>query len=212
MDNLDKLRREYRKSELSEKNIAADPLQQFDVWFQAALASEIQIANAMTVCTVAADGKPSARIVLLKTYDEQGFTFYTNYHSHKGHELATNPNVALVFWWEALERQIRIEGQAHKTTAEASEHYFHSRPFTSQVASIASKQSEVVADRETLEQHYNQLLKQLTDNTVTRPQHWGGYIVKPQMYEFWQGREARLSDRIRYRLVDGQWIIERLSP
>ena len=207
------LREDYRTKTLEIEEVADNPTQQFEVWFKEALESAIKEPNAMTVATIGLDAKPSARILLLKGFDTQGFLFYTNYDSQKGKELAHNPNVALVFLWKELERQVRIEGKAKKISAKRSTDYFKSRPKGSQIGAWASPQSQVLTNRKELEENYIQLEKQYTNQLVLpKPPHWGGYLVVPDRMEFWQGRSSRLHDRINYTLQEDQWLIERLAP
>jgi pyridoxamine 5'-phosphate oxidase len=212
-DSVAALRREYKQQGLTEADLAADPTEQFRLWFGVALASNLPEPNAMTVATATPDGRPSARTVLLKGFDERGFVFYTNYRSRKGRELAANPRAALVFYWPELERQIRIEGQVERVSPEESDAYFHSRPPGSQLGAIVSQQSEVIPNRQLLEERMRELTNQYRDQQIPRPAHWGGYRLRPDVIEFWQGRPSRLHDRLRYRKGDdGRWIVERLSP
>jgi len=207
------LREDYRSKTLEIGDIKANPFSQFKDWFQEALDSSIKEANAMTIATVDAAGKPSARIVLLKGFDENGFIFYTNYDSKKGHDLAANPNIAAVFLWKDLERQIRIEGTAKKITKEASLQYFQSRPKGSQIGAWASPQSQVIPDRSILENNVKNLKEKYKNaENLPIPNHWGGYIIEPTLIEFWQGRSSRLHDRICYRLEKKNWEIDRLAP
>jgi pyridoxamine 5'-phosphate oxidase len=207
------IRKTYSQKTLSENDIDANPFKQFDKWWQEALASDIDEVNAMTLATASADGVPSARIVLLKGFSEDGFTFYTNYNSYKGKQLLENPKACLVFFWKELERQIRITGIVQKTSDKDSEEYFQSRPFESRVGATVSPQSTAIENREWLEKRYTDLQKKLNGNIIERPSHWGGYIVKPVIIEFWQGRPSRLHDRIEYSLQEnGEWIIQRLAP
>ncbi|WP_295126563.1 pyridoxamine 5'-phosphate oxidase [uncultured Chitinophaga sp.] len=205
------LRQDYRKASLNESDVAADPLQQFEKWWQDAISSEIYEPNAMTLATSSPDGRPSARIVLLKSFDADGFLFFTNYQSRKALELAANPYVSLLFFWPDLERQVRIEGSVSKAPEPVSNEYFRSRPAGSRIGAIASPQSQVIPDRTYLENKVKQLETQLGETVPERPSHWGGYVVKPQAVEFWQGRSSRLHDRIRYSL-NVTWKIERLAP
>ncbi len=205
------LRTEYRKASLDESEVQSSPLAQFDRWFQEALAVEVPEGNAMTLATCDANRRPSARVVLLKDFDPRGFVFYTNYESHKGHDLADNNRAALLFFWPSLERQIRIQGRVEQVSAADSNAYFASRPLGSRIGAWASKQSEVIASRTDLEARWAAFEAEFGDNPP-RPPHWGGYRVVPQVMEFWQGRESRLHDRIRYRLTKGEWKIERLAP
>ncbi len=207
------LREDYRAKTLEITDVQADPMQQFKEWLQEALDSQIKEANAMTIATVDALGKPAARIVLLKGFDENGFIFYTNYESRKGRELAVNPNIAVVFLWKDLERQIRIEGVTEKVPPSVSLHYFQSRPKGSQIGAWASPQSQVIADRSILEQNVLALKEKYKDaENLPIPSHWGGYQIKPTLIEFWQGRSSRLHDRICYTLENNKWKIERLAP
>lgn len=212
IETLQNLRQEYRSAALSEAEVEKDPIAQFAKWFTDALSAQLFEPNVMTLATADKTGKPAARIVLLKGFDEQGFTFYTNYDSHKGHDLEENPRAALVFFWPALERQVRIEGTVTKTSAEMADRYFHSRPAGSQIGAIASPQSTVLADRHILENKVQELTQQYENKDIPRPAHWGGYVVSPVNIEFWQGRPSRLHDRINYQLTEGQWSISRLAP
>jgi pyridoxamine 5'-phosphate oxidase len=208
------LRQNYTLAGLSETDVAADPMQQFQVWFQQALDANLIEPNAMTLATATPDGKPTARIVLLKGVSERGFVFYTNYESQKGQQLIANPYAALVFLWDKLERQVRIEGKVEQLQTKESEAYFHSRPRASQLGAWASNQSRVIRDRNILEQKLTDLKAQYTeDTTIPLPPHWGGFCVIPNRIEFWQGRPNRLHDRLVYELqTDGSWQIQRLAP
>jgi pyridoxamine 5'-phosphate oxidase len=198
---------------LIESNVEPDPFKQFRKWFERALVAVPKLPNAMTVATATADGVPSARLVLLKDFDQRGFVFYTNYESAKGRELNANPVAALVFYWPELDRQVRITGRVTKTTREESDEYFHTRPLDSQLGAWASNQSQVITGRDVLEKRMEALVKEYENSIVPLPPHWGGYRVSPTVVEFWQNREGRLHDRIRYSLLDdGRWLIERLSP
>jgi len=212
IETLQNLRQDYRAAALTEQEADKDPISQFASWFTDAMTAKIFEPNVMTLATADKSGKPSARIVLLKGFNEQGFTFYTNYNSHKGKELAENPYAALVFFWAELERQVRIEGSVTKINPQISDQYFHSRPVGSQIGAIASPQSSIIDSRDLLEVKVKQLNEEFKDKEIPRPEHWGGYIVKPTTIEFWQGRTSRLHDRINYHLVDGNWIINRLAP
>jgi pyridoxamine 5'-phosphate oxidase len=206
------IRRDYKRETLDESHVANDPIEQFGKWWNEALNSEIEEVNAMTLATATKDGIPSARIVLLKDYDERGFVFFTNYKSHKAHELEVNPNAALVFFWKVLERQIRIKGIIEKINEKESDEYFYSRPLGSRLGAWASPQSAVIENRKSLEENIELYKKQFGEN-VPRPPHWGGYRVIPSVIEFWQGGSNRLHDRIRYsKQSNGVWKIERLAP
>jgi pyridoxamine 5'-phosphate oxidase len=190
-----------------------DPIRQFARWFQQALAAGVTDPNAMTLATCTPDGPPSARVVLLKGYDESGFTLYTNYHSRKARELDAHPEAALVFYWPELGRQVRVEGTVTLVSADESDAYFATRPRDSQLGAWASDQSAVLGSREELEGRYRLMMERFADGPVPRPPHWGGYRVRPVLVEFWQGRPFRLHDRLRYtRQADGSWKRERLAP
>lgn len=207
------LRKEYAAQTLLEADVAADPVSQFDRWWQQAMNSDILEVNAMTLATASADGFPSARIVLLKGFSSAGFVFFTNYQSFKGRQLTENPKACLVFFWRELERQVRITGLVSKLSEQESDIYFHSRPQGSRIGAWASPQSRVIANRQWLDDNYNKLADELKNSNIERPPHWGGYIVKPVIAEFWQGRISRLHDRIQYTLTEtGNWKIERLAP
>jgi pyridoxamine 5'-phosphate oxidase len=211
--SLSDLRREYSLAGLKESDLDPNPLTQFDKWFQQALAAGLPEPNAMTLATATLDGKPSARIVLLKGLDERGFVFFTNYESQKGRELSANPQAALVCYWIELERQVRINGQVSCVSVEESEQYFRSRPLGSQLGAWASRQSEVVGGRKILEDRLAELTHEYQSKPIPLPPYWGGYRVAPETIEFWQGRPNRLHDRLRYTLQsNNQWLIERLSP
>lgn len=205
------LRKEYSHASLSENDVDPDPIMQFSRWFDEAIRAQVAEANAMSVATVAPSGRPSTRILLIKEFDERGFTWYTNYESRKGRELEQNPYAAMLFHWIALERQVRIEGKVERVTASESDEYFNSRPMRSRRGAIASEQSKPIADRETLEARYAQVKQQYGD-LPPRPPQWGGYRLVPDAIEFWQGRPSRLHDRILYTLVDGNWQRQRLQP
>jgi pyridoxamine 5'-phosphate oxidase len=212
MTSIADLRKSYERAELDESASHSDPLQQFDQWLQEAIASEVPEPNAMTVATVASNLRPSTRVVLIKGYDAQGITWYSNYESRKGQELAGNPFAALQFHWVELERVVRIEGVVERVSAEESDAYFHTRPLDSRIGAWASPQSQVIAGRSVLvanaAKYGARFLLQ-----PPRPPHWGGYRLKPDRWEFWQGRKSRLHDRLRYTLAaDGQWVRERLAP
>ncbi|MGO8902081.1 MAG: pyridoxamine 5'-phosphate oxidase [Isosphaeraceae bacterium] len=205
-------RKDYNRLSLGEGELDPDPIRQFHQWFEEATLSEIPEPNAMVLATASPDARPSARIVLLRGYDERGFVFFTNYESRKGRELDANPHAALVFHWHDLERQIRVEGPVVRSSAEESDAYFQSRPAGSRLGAWASRQSEVIADREILEARIRALELEYANRPIPRPEHWGGYRVVPTVIEFWQGRPSRLHDRLRYTRSEGGWLIERLSP
>lgn len=207
------IRTDYMMNVLSETDVAADAFDQFTKWWDEAVKSEIYEVNAMTLAAATKDGVPSARIVLLKGYDQNGFVFFTNYLSNKGKELAENPRACLLFFWKELERQVRIDGTVEKITPAESEEYFQSRPPGSRIGAWASPQSTVIANREVIEKNVAELEKKYASGDIPRPEHWGGYVIKPTSIEFWQGRSSRLHDRIRYtRQKNNQWLIERLAP
>jgi pyridoxamine 5'-phosphate oxidase len=207
------LRASYHTDGLDESTIEKNPIKLFERWFNYAVKENILEPNAMTLATADEDGKPSARIVLLKDFDKNGFVFFTNYKSIKGIQLEQNPNAALVFWWGALARQIRIEGSVEKVSAEESDAYFNSRPRGNQLGAVVSNQSMVIQSHTKLEQDFEKLSQKYKDKKVERPEYWGGYRVKPNMIEFWQGRENRLHDRLRFiKTPKSNWQLERLSP
>lgn len=197
---------------LDEKTIDRDPIKQFQLWLSDAMAAKLPLPEAMTLATATPDGKPSARMVLLKQVDDDGFVFYTNYNSAKAKQLDANPYAALVFYWPQLDRQVRVEGSVTKTSAEESREYFQTRPRESQIGAWASAQSEVVANREALEQRAADLEKQYYDRDIDCPEHWGGYRLKPERIEFWKSRIGRLHDRILYEQSSDGWTITRLAP
>ena len=211
-DTLTQLRREYRASSLDESGVAGDPLVEFRRWFAEAHAAGVDEPNAMTLATVSAEGLPRARVVLLKDVDDSGFVFFTNYESAKGREMARCEAAALVFLWLPLERSVRVEGRVERVDAATSDAYFAQRPRASQLGASASPQSRVVADRSELERSFADAEARFAGAEVPRPTGWGGYRVVPASVEFWQGRQSRLHDRLRYRRVDGAWRIERLAP
>ncbi len=210
--SLADLRKNYALGSLSETDVAPSPFDQFRRWFEQALAAQLPEPNAMTLATVTPDGRPDARIVLIKGADENGFTFFTNYESRKGRELEATPYGCLLFHWIELERQVRIEGRVEKVSEAQSDAYYHSRPVGSRLGAWASVQSAEVADRSIIEQREAEFRRQFGD-APPRPPHWGGYRLLPETFEFWQGRESRLHDRIKYfQLADGSWRVARLSP
>jgi pyridoxamine 5'-phosphate oxidase len=210
---ISNMRKEYMWSGLSEADMDADPLRQFEKWFEQALSANLPEPNAMTLATATPDGQPSARVVLLKVFDASGFTFFTNYDSRKGREMAANARAALLFFWSELQRQVRIEGTVERVSAAESDAYFRSRPLGSRLGAWASRQSEVIPSRDVLEERVRELMQRYPDGDVPRPPSWGGYRVRPVTLEFWQGRPDRLHDRLRYqRLEPAGWRLERLSP
>lgn len=210
--NLADLRMQYAQGELHEHQVDADPIKQFEKWLHEALLAELHEPYAMTLATATPEGRPTARIVLLRHVDERGLTFFTNYASRKGQELAANPHAALLLYWGELHRQVRVEGVVSRVTPEESDAYFHSRPLGNQLASACSPQSVVVPDRAMLERAYAELEAKHPEGPVPRPVHWGGYRLQPHLFEFWQGRMHRLHDRLRYRQEQGRWLIDRLAP
>ncbi|HET6579694.1 MAG TPA: pyridoxamine 5'-phosphate oxidase [Gemmatimonadales bacterium] len=207
------IRREYARARLDEADVSHDPLVEFARWFAEAQEAELRDPTAMTLATATTDGAPSARIVLLKAFDERGFVFFTDYRSRKGAELEANPRAALVFYWGDLDRQVRITGSVGPTSHEESDRYFRSRPLGSRLGAWASHQSRVIPGRAALEADLREVEARFGDGDVPLPEHWGGYRVEPETIEFWQGRESRLHDRIRYsREGGGRWKVERLSP
>src|ERR1044072_78877 len=204
---------EYQLPALIESNVDPDPIKQFAKWYGEAEAAGVKLPNAMTLATATKDGAPSARMVLLKGFDDDGFVFFTNYESRKGRELDENPRAALLFYWSELDRQVRIAGGIEKVSREGSEDYFHTRPVDSQLSAWASNQSRVISSREVLEEKMRGLIVQYEGGEVPLPPHWGGYRLAPASIEFWQNRPGRLHDRLRYTLQpNGEWFIERLSP
>jgi pyridoxamine 5'-phosphate oxidase len=213
MEALSNMRNDYQLQTLTEKSVAENPFEQFRTWFKEAVNAQLGEVNAMTLATASADGLPAARIVLLKGFDENGFVFFSNYDSYKGRQLLENPRACLVFFWEKLQRQVRITGVVSKTSKKESDDYFISRPEGSRVGAWASPQSHLIESREWLEENESKFRERFSTEEITRPENWGGYRVRPVTIEFWQGRTNRLHDRIQYSLSDsGKWVIERLAP
>lgn len=214
LSKIEKIRRDYTREELSEDAVKKDPVDQFLVWFKQALSADLLDANAMTLSTVSVEGRPSSRIVLLKGVDRDGFRFYTNYNSRKGRELRQNPVASLCFYWAALERQVRIEGDVHQVSREESKAYFRERPRLSQLGAWASEQSSKISSRQEIEDRFIEASEKFKNEDVPLPDYWGGYILQPVRMEFWQGREGRLHDRICYEREKESltWDIYRLSP
>ena len=206
------IRREYGQATLARSQLHDDPLVQFDLWLTAATDAGLMDATAMTLATADAQGRPSARIVLLKGFDADGFVWFTSYDSAKGTELVANPQASLLFYWRELERQVRISGSVQRLDRAASVEYFHSRPRDSQISAAASAQSQPIADREALEAKARAVADASAGGQVPVPEGWGGYVLQPDAFEFWQGRENRLHDRFSYHRQDGGWVIERLQP
>ncbi|TAN10186.1 MAG: pyridoxamine 5'-phosphate oxidase [Burkholderiaceae bacterium] len=211
MIDLADMRKSYERAELLETSAQAEPLDQFSEWLDQAVAAKVQEPNAMTLATVGAGGRPSTRVVLIKEFDRRGIVWYTNYDSRKGQELAVHPFAALQFHWVALERVVRIEGSVEKVSTAESDAYYAIRPLGSRIGAWASPQSRVIASRAVLQQAVAKYRAQYPDNPP-RPPHWGGFRLKPDCWEFWQGRKSRLHDRLRYRLEGGRWVRERLAP
>jgi len=210
--SISSIRKDYQLQSLDLSDVAETPVLQFDKWWKEAVSSSIDEVNAMTLATVNADGKPSARIVLLKGFDDSGFVFFTNYLSDKGKSISQHPYVSLVFFWKELERQVRIEGSCIQVSESESDEYFLSRPIGSRLGAWASPQSTVISSRSMLDQNLDEVTAKYANGIIPRPAHWGGYRVVPEMVEFWQGRPSRLHDRIRYRKEEHQWLLDRLAP
>lgn len=213
MSSIADIRKDYQLQSLLESDIEKNPIEQFSKWWNQAIESQIDEVNAMTLATVDNNLKPSARIVLLKDFDENGFVFFTNYNSKKGLDMLNNKNVALVFFWKELERQVRIEGTVEKVSEAVSDDYFNSRPEMSRIGAWASPQSKIIDSREILEKKFQTYKTEFEKKEINRPPHWGGYVVKPESIEFWQGRSSRLHDRMVYEKAgDNEWRINRLAP
>jgi pyridoxamine 5'-phosphate oxidase len=213
LTDLESIRKNYRLQSLFEKDVDADPIKQFEIWWGQALQSGIDEPNAMTVATSSASGKPSARIMLLKAIKNNGFVFFSNYQSRKGKQIDDNPFVSLVFFWKELERQVRIEGVIKKISEQESDEYFSKRPLESRIGAWSSPQSEVIKSRDVLEKNVSEYTNKFGSQNIPRPPHWGGYIVNPMLIEFWQGRPGRLHDRLQYTISQSTtWKIERLAP
>ncbi len=213
MTNLHDFRKDYKQDTLSIEKMNDNPVVQFERWMKEAISSEaVAEPNAMTLVTSTRDGKPSARVVLLKSFNTEGFVFYTNYESRKGMELIENPHAAIVFDWHVMERQVRIEGIAKKVSAEESDKYFYSRPKDSQLGAWISPQSSFIDGREELEARQTKIETDFSEKPITRPPNWGGFVVQPHTIEFWQGRQSRLHDRLIYLKTGDEWILRRLAP
>jgi pyridoxamine 5'-phosphate oxidase len=209
---ISELRHDFSLEMLEKDSARKDPFEQFELWMTEAVAKDLPDPNAMVLSTADDTGRPSSRVVLLRGFNQGGFTFFTNYDSRKAGEIAGNPQAALLFFWADLSKQVRIEGSIAKAPPEVSDSYFASRPRSSQLGAIASPQSHVIADRHELEEKYAALKTEYGDKEVSRPENWGGYIVAPDLFEFWQGRASRLHDRLRYTRSGDTWNIERLAP
>ena len=206
------LRRNYKLKSLDQKDVLENPFEQFSMWFEEAMKSQLPEPNAMILATASKDGAPSVRALLLKGFDENGFIFYTNYESRKGKELTENNRASILFFWQELERQVRLEGTVSKISAEESKKYFDTRPYKSRLGAWASQQSTVIPNRFLIVKKFLKYFTKFHSRDIPLPPYWGGYILKPVNFEFWQGRANRLHDRVRYRLENNNWIIERLSP
>ena len=210
--NLSDIRRSYEQGALHRNDLDPDPIKQFEKWLSEAMSAGHVEATAMFLATARRDGRPSGRVVLLKRVAQEGFVFFTNYQSQKGQEIESNPQVEACFFWDKLERTVRVHGRVTRTTEAESEEYFHKRPRLSQIGALASSQSKPVENREVLERQFADLEKMYENTDIPRPEHWGGYIIAPETIEFWQGRPSRLHDRLRYVKSGNTWTIERLSP
>ena len=206
------MRQEYAAGSLNEEEMASDPIQEFGEWMNAAISAGLSEPNAMTVATATPEGKPSARVVLLKEFNNEGFVFFTNYHSRKGKELKSNPFAAVLFDWHDIERQVRIEGMVEKLSEEDSDEYFESRPESAKIGAWASPQSRIIKNREEIEKLQEEIEDQFDELPVHRPGHWGGYLIRPTTIEFWQGRPNRMHDRIVYYKTEEGWTMHRLAP
>ncbi|NLZ95020.1 MAG: pyridoxamine 5'-phosphate oxidase [Bacteroidales bacterium] len=213
MTKLHNLRKDYNKDTLSKSDVNKNPIKQFDQWMKEAILSKTVVEpNAMTLATSTIDGKPSARVLLLKSFNKNGFVFYTNYESRKGMELIKNPHAAIVFDWHVMERQVRIEGVVKKVSEKESDKYFNSRPGKSQMGAWISPQSTFIDDRQELDDRHTMIKDNFKEKTITRPPHWGGFVLEPHTIEFWQGRQSRLHDRLIYIKTGDEWILRRLAP
>jgi len=213
IEDIAKIRKEYKKMELLESNLNPDPIKQFEIWLEDAIKFGIEEPTSMTLATISTKGYPSARIVLLKSVDKKGFVFFTNYESRKSNHLKKNPNAALVFYWKEMERQVRVEGYVEKVSKTESDNYFSTRPHESQISACISEQSMPIPDRNYIDMLYNLFAKKQGNNPIKRPKNWGGFRVIPKRIEFWQGRTNRLHDRIKYCYIDGKiWKIKRIAP
>lgn len=206
------LRHDFSRDEFEELSARNAPFEQFELWLAEAVEKKLNDPNAMVLSTATADGHPSSRVVLLKGFDENGFVFYTNYESRKAAEMAANPHAALLFYWAETGKQVRVEGTTSKVPAETSDAYFASRPRASRIGAVASPQSNVIENREVLERRYAELDREYKEREIERPANWGGYVLAPTVFEFWQGRESRLHDRLRYTKTTSGWRVERLAP